>query len=204
MMDTGWLTSTVALIAAFAALLASMGALLPQIRQKKRAKVDGTPPRWAVILGVALLVFSGIVFGVRLLNERNQPLNVKLTTAAWNALNKGDYTTAISTADDCISHFRSAADTEEMTLESAGAPLPATGQTGPEEKERILKRGVLNDAAACFFIRGEATSRLGRKNDAIDAYRNVVRYKYGRVYDPSGFFWAPSEAAEERLNELRK
>jgi hypothetical protein len=201
-MDPAWLTSAAALIAAFTALLGSIAAILRQVRQLKGEK-SGRTPVWAII-GIALFVFASAVIVARLVEEK-KPLNVELATAAWNAFNRGDYSGAIAAADDCISHFRTTADKEEAALENGGVPVPPTGQTGTDEKERILKRGVLNDAAACFFVRGESASRLGRKDDAIEAYRQVVRYRYARVFDPSGnFFWAPSEVAEGRLTDLQK
>jgi hypothetical protein len=206
-MDAGWLDSTAALIGAFAALLGSIAALLPQLHQVKgkRARTGGTSRRWTVIVGILLLAFAGVVIGFRLLNERNQPMNVRVATAAWDAFNKGDYNGAIAVADDCISHFRSAADREEAALENSGVPAPPTGHVEAAEKERILKRGLLNDAATCLFVKGESMSRVGRKNDAIDAYRQVVRYKDARVFDPSGdFFWSPSDVAEGRLSDLQK
>jgi hypothetical protein len=205
-MDPGWLNSTATLIGAVAALLGSIATLLSKLRQGngKAENAKGTSRRWTVIVGILLLLFAVVVIGFRLFTETNQPLNVRLTATAWNAFNKGDFNGAIASADECIADFRADADKEEAALENSGVPVPPTGHTEAADKKIILNRGALNDAATCFFIKGESTNKVGRKSDAIEAYLQVARYKYSRVFDPSGdFFWSPSEAAEGRLSDLR-
>ena len=176
-MDTGWLNGTAALIAALGTLLGGMGALWPQLKAGKRDRtkaVLGIRHKMSIFAGILLLAFSGIVFAVRWFNERNLPLNERLTTKAWDALSRNDYATAFSTADDCIANFK------------------ALG--GRQEKD------VSNDLAVCFLIKGEAADKLGRRSDAINAYTNTTRYKYARIFDPSGrFFWSPAEVASDRL-----
>jgi hypothetical protein len=193
-----WLNSAAALITAFGTLLMGIAALWPLLR-----KAPGTRQRTMVFAGVLLLTFSGIVFAVRWISAKNQPLNVTLTTRAWNALNKSDYAAAISIADDCAQRFKGAADREEATVEHNGTPLPPIGRVPEAERSAIFDRGVLNDLAACFFIKGEAANKLGRKNDAVAAYSEAARYKYARVFDPLGFFWSPSEQASDRLRDLQ-
>ena len=180
-MNAEWLSSTAALIAALGTLLGGMGALWPQLKGRAKQRTEaGSSGRHRALLsaGILLLAFSGIVFGVRWFSERNLPLSEKLTTRAWDALNRGDYMAAISTADDCITFFRALGDRQE--------------------------KDASNDVAPCFLIKGEAAEKLGRTNEAIDAYTETTRYRFARVYDPKGrFFWSPAEVASDRLAALR-
>jgi len=196
-MNFEWLNSAAALITAFGTLLAGMAVLWPNLK-----KARGGRPKTLVLAGVLLVTFSGIVFAVRWISQKNQPDNVILTTHAWNALNKSDYPKAIAIADECEQRFKGTADREEAALEQNATPLPPVGDVPESERGPIFHRGVLNDMATCFFIKGEAAKKLGKKDDAVAAYTEAARYKYARVFDPLGFFWSPSEQASDRLRDL--
>lgn len=203
-MNRNWLESFTALIAAFGALLAGIGtlwgAVWPAIKGRKKSV-----RRWGLWLGLALVGVAIAIFSYRIISETYVPLSSKLATQAWDALNRSDYNSANATADECIRDFGGAAEREESKLQIDQVPFPPTGATSPEEKSRILARGVLNDAAACFFIKGEAASKLGRTKDAVDAYQSTIKYAHARIFDPKGdFFWSPAEAASDRLHGLEK
>src|ERR1700730_5431561 len=180
-MSAEWLNSTTALIAALGTLLGGVAALWPQLMAIMRVPADaGRAVRYKglLLIGSLLLAFSGIVFAVRWFRERNVPLNEKLATQAWDALHGGDYRTALSKADDCILFFDAQGDHE--------------------------KADASNDLAPCFFIKGEAAGKLGRKDDAIAPYTKTMRYNYARIYDPNGrFFWSPAVVASDRLAAIR-
>jgi len=155
------------------------------------------------ILGVVLLVLSGSLLVTRAFSNGSQALNVELTTAAWTAFNKGDFVGAIANAEKCIGEFRGAADRKQAELEKSKAPPPPTGAVSDEEKKAIFARGLLNDVATCFFIKGRSAENLGRKDEARQAYESASKYTYGRCWDTKGWFWSPAEASMDRLATLK-
>jgi hypothetical protein len=198
---TEWLKSTAALISAFGALFAGMAALWPHL--KRRGKPVRARRHWLLWSGIALVALAVSIFAARIIGERYTPLNSKLTTQAWDAFNRSDFNAAISAADECVSRFRSSAERQESALQNESPP--PVGKTSDEQKNALLARGVLNDVATCFFIRGESASKLGRTTEAMDAYTAAGRYPHARVFDPRGnFFWSPADAAADRLKDLQK
>jgi hypothetical protein len=76
------------------------------------------------------------------------------------------------------------------------------------EKNKIFQRGILNDVATAYFIKGRSMEYLFRKGgaemtrhkaDAERAYRQACEVSHGRTWDPKGWFWSPCEAARDRL-----
>lgn len=127
---------------------------------------------------------------------------------AWEAFGKEEYQDAIKFADKCIDDLAKAADREQERLNKEKEPLPPTGTVGDAEKDKIFKRGVLNDVAAAYFIKGRSAEYLYRKGGsdasrykemAKEAFEATCRYKHGRIWDPQGWFWSPCEAASDRL-----
>jgi hypothetical protein len=166
----------------------------------KRIKV------WNLLISILLLSLLESIFATQALSIQGQPLNVQLTSKAWDAFYKHDYKQAMTYAERCIKKFLGSADREEAKLEKDDAPLP---QEGPEdnfsdqEKKAIFSRGTLNDVATCFYIKGISAERLGQKDEAKKAYQAASKYTYARCYDPKGWFWSPSKAASDRLNKLK-
>jgi hypothetical protein len=127
---------------------------------------------------------------------------------AWTAFNKKNYEKAISFANDIIDNYGKAAYRIQENLVSSKAPLPLTGTVSAAEKDRIFTRGLLNDVSTACWIKGRAAENLYRKGGsqkekyrimAIEAYKETGKYKYGRTWDPKGWFWSPYEAAKDRL-----
>lgn len=131
------------------------------------------------------------------------PLNAELTNAAWEAFNKGNFEEAISSAQKCIAEFKGSADREQKELESAKAPLPQKGSVPEEIKKVIWARGLLNDVATSYYIKGRSAESLGRIEEAKQSYKEATKYTYARCWDPKGWFWSPSEAAQDRLSILK-
>lgn len=71
-----------------------------------------------------------------------------------------------------------------------------------EEKKEAIK--IMNDVATCYFIKGEALMRQGRKKEAEKIFEEVVKkYPYARAWDPRGWFWSIKEKAEISLKKIR-
>ena len=131
---------------------------------------------------------------------------------AWKAYNQGDYATAIRFADGCISNFHRQAERNQTALVDHHEQEPPTGAVSDADKRKIFARGVLNDTAAAYFVKGESAKALAQRRDprarefratARAAYEGAKNLTYGRVWDPKGWFWSPSEVAGDRLADLR-
>jgi tetratricopeptide (TPR) repeat protein len=212
---TSFLESTASLIAAIGALLTGSATIINAVMQHRNVRVRSeeaqvkAPARFprstkaTLAIGLLLLFLSAGLFAGRVLSSGKHTLNVELTTAAWDAFNKKDFARAIANADKCISEFRGAADREQNSLEKAGTLSPPTGKVSNEEKTLILSRGLLNDVATCYYIKGRSAQELGRRDEAMDAYKAATKYTYARCWDPQGWFWAPAEAAQDRLATMK-
>jgi len=72
-----------------------------------------------------------------------------------------------------------------------------------ESKEKTMSYWALNDVGTALFILGEAYQNAGKKDDATKAYKRVINeFFYAQCWDPGGWFWKPSEAAQQKLGEL--
>jgi len=131
-----------------------------------------------------------------------KPLNEQATADAWAAYNSGKYQAAITNAEICIEEFRGKASLDESKLEKEKPDLP-TGEVSDAVKKQIFANGLLNDVATCYFIKGRAFEKLGRKDDALKAYQATTKFTYARAWDPKGWFWSPAEAAEGRIEGLK-
>lgn len=127
---------------------------------------------------------------------------------AWAALDAKKYELAIEYADECINEFGKVALKIQSKLEKKKIPEPPIGAVNAAEKKVIFARGLLNDVSAACFIKGKAAEKLygndKKKNEeykkiANEAYKLTCKYKFGRVWDPKGWFWSPCEAAELRM-----
>jgi hypothetical protein len=109
---------------------------------------------------------------------------------------------AISNGKKCVEKLEASADRQQAELEASGAPVPPTGNATDELKKETIDRGVLNDAAACFYVIGSAAESLSRRGESAQAYREATRYTYARVWDPrDDTFWSPAEVAKDRLSK---
>ena len=127
---------------------------------------------------------------------------------AWEAFNGNDYLAAIRFADRCIDDFGQAAGRMQSSLLADGRPEPGTGAVSDAERNGIFQRGLLNDVATAYFIKGRSAEYLfqARSSDAAErraeaemAYGQACEVSYGRTWDPRGWFWSPCEAAGDRL-----
>lgn len=127
---------------------------------------------------------------------------------AWTAFNADKFELAIKHCDICIDEFGRAALRIQTRLEEEKIPPPPTGKVSDAEKNAIFARGLLNDVAAAYFVKGRSAEKLyqldKKKNEAYkdvanEAFKLTCNYKYGRVWDTQGWFWSPCETAELRL-----
>ena len=206
-----WLKTTTALLTALTALLGGITALVqtirPLLKTSLKAQASSVIPKrrrvWPLLFGFILVALGTGILVSRSVIAENLPLNARLTKEAWDAFNKEKWSAAVSKAEECIAEFRGQADREQEKLQKNGTENPPTGAVPEGERKTILSRGLLNDVATCFFIKGRALEKLGRKEEARQAFQTAAKYTYARCWDPSGWFWSPAEAAADRLSQTK-
>lgn len=202
------------IIVAIAAILGSVAYIIRTIREwEKLRKEKGVKmelkelKKGIKVLAVLSIVLLFLGTGILLVYATTDPLpfNVKLTNAAWKAFNKGDYKEAIKKAEQCIEEFEPSALKEQKELEKNNTPQPPKGKVSEDVKKVILNRGLLNDVATCWFIKGRSFEKLRKNQEAIQAYGNAAKYTYARTWDPEGkLFWSPAAAADDRKSYLEE
>ena len=183
--------------------------LLSVLRKKDRPSSGPSPPPdgvnapWARLGTVCLLVFLVIVVVGNSLKYPG-PRNEYLTNRAWSAYEKERWEDAITRAQICIDEYGSKASDDQKLLTDQKAPKPKLRGFGELEKNRIFEQGLINDVAACHYVKGRAFEKLQETDAAIAAYEETVKFTHAAVWDPRGkFFWSPAEDAESRLKALR-
>jgi len=116
-----------------------------------------------------------------------------LTTQAWKALGKNDLNAVLAYTDKALALYE----------EKAKAMQASMSEYAWESKEKIFSKWALNDVGTSLFIRGEAFKKAGQRRKAKRAYKTLVdNYFYAQCWDTNGWFWKPSEAAQQALDEL--
>ena len=117
-----------------------------------------------------------------------------LTAKAWEALGAGNAKLAITYTEKCISMYRAQA-VEMQTGLDGFAPT--------DPPEAASKYWALNDVGTCLFIKGEALMKLGQKEQALAAYKELVeKLGYAQCWDTKGWFWRPADAPKQKIVEL--
>ncbi len=116
-----------------------------------------------------------------------------LTTNAWNALAGKDLDAVLVYTNKCLELYEVKA--REMQDSLTEYPW--------ESKETVFSYWALNDVGTCLFIKGDALKNAGDVEEAKRVFRKLVdEYYYAQCWDPNGWFWKPSEAAQQKLDEL--
>ena len=117
--------------------------------------------------------------------------SVTLQVKSWDALGEGKYEEAVKYTEKCTELYEEKAREMQASLSAK----PAT--------DDVHDFWALNDVGTCYFIRGEALTKLRRNAEAIAALK-VVRDElyYAQAWDPKGWFWAPADAAYPRIEML--
>jgi len=133
---------------------------------------------------------------------------------AWAAYNKSDYRAAAQAADRCINEFHLKAERDQAALTQRREPDPPVGgAVSDSDKQKIFSRGILNDVAAAYIVKGKSAEALDARPHpktadylatARAAYGEAKKLTYARVWDQKGFFWSPAEAAGDRLASIPK
>lgn len=116
-----------------------------------------------------------------------------ITTQAWRALRDGDVESVLAYTDKVVELYADKAKTMQKSL----TEYPW------ESKDQIFSYWALNDVGTSYYIRAEALRKEDKKKEATVDYQKVVDdYFYAQCWDPQGWFWKPSEAAQQALDDL--
>ena len=134
-------------------------------------------------------------------NAQTEPLNVEMANSAWSMLNENRYEEAIQAADLCVITFVEEANNIQDDLIERAVPKPIPSQIRLQsEREAVFSRGLLNDVAACYYVKLAAAIALRKSSEYISAtYRSLLLYSHALVWDPGGWFWSPVEAARSLI-----
>jgi hypothetical protein len=168
----------------------------------------------AVVVALAFVQCSQYARG----EDKQQPLNARLTSEAWESLTAGDHASTIKKVGECIKEFYRDAENMQKDLKAQNVPLPPTGHVDDAAKKKeILSRGPLNDVATCYFIQGKTYLKMAESSPAEkdkrekmakakQAFEAAGRFTYARTYDPNGdpnndFFWDPAKRSGEIIED---
>ncbi len=116
-----------------------------------------------------------------------------LIQKAWAALAANDLKTVEVYVNKCLELYAGKAKDMQASLK----------EYPWESKEKTFSYWALNDVGTGLFILGQAYQNAGKKDDAAKAYKRVINeFFYSQCWDPNGWFWKPSEAAQQKLGEL--
>jgi len=202
------LHGVVGLLAALGALFGGVAALMHEVARLKKQGGNMNLPlvlktrntRVGKIALLLLLVSFTILAGRALTEDLSE--NALCTKRAWDFYNASKYDEAVRRAEVCIDDFVVQARRDEKKLQDEKVPLPPTGKVSHEDYLKIIERGVLNDVATSYFIKGRSLEYEGQIEQARRTYQQTREFPHGRCYDPKGWFWSPAQAAEDRLERL--
>ena len=117
--------------------------------------------------------------------------SVTLQGKAWDALGEGHYADAVKYTEKCAELFEDEA--RKMQASLGAKPSP----------DKTHDYWALNDVGTCYFIKGEALTKLKKYSEALEAFKVVKDdLYYAQAWDTKGWFWSPSDAAQPKIQML--
>jgi len=113
-----------------------------------------------------------------------------LVQQAWAALKANDVKAVEAYVNKAVELYADKARRMQASLKDY-----ATGSD-----DQIFKYWALNDVGTALLILGEAYQNAGKKQEAAEVYKKVIRdFPYAQSWDPKGWFWKPAEAAKQKI-----
>jgi tetratricopeptide (TPR) repeat protein len=114
-----------------------------------------------------------------------------LMIKAWEMLGEGNYEAALNYTEKCAELYEVKAREMQSSMSAKASP------------DKVNDYWALNDVGTCYFIRGEALTKLRQYEEALIAYK-IVRDElyYAQAWDPKGWYWSPSDAAYTKVHML--
>jgi tetratricopeptide (TPR) repeat protein len=136
---------------------------------------------------------------------RARGLNEVLTSQAFDAFNRGHYSSAREHARTCIKQFENDAERLQKKLGEDGTEPFPVGSVSNAMKRQIVQNGLLNDVATCHWLSGRCSQQLGEVEQAHRDYQRATQLTYARCWDPkTQHFWSPAQQAADDDSALAK
>jgi tetratricopeptide (TPR) repeat protein len=113
-----------------------------------------------------------------------------LTTKAWKALEGKDPNGVDLYTKKCIYLFEK----EANNMKTKVTADPAEGQE--------TQNWAMNDVATCYYLQGERLRNEGKTAEAKQLYGKVKEFEHAVCWNPKGWFFKVSEAAQDRLDTM--
>ncbi|MCP5074416.1 MAG: hypothetical protein GY947_14160 [Rhodobacteraceae bacterium] len=120
---------------------------------------------------------------------------------AWDHFNDNALPDASLVVDACLGQWIAQAQYDQNRFPDI-ASCPPSGSVSTEIANDIFSNGVLNDVGTMLWIRARSSHLQNRIALAADHYTQCAELICARTWDPSGFFWAPGENCQARLDAL--
>lgn len=117
--------------------------------------------------------------------------SVTLMVKGWETLGEGKYEDAVAYTRKCVELYEEEARKMQASLSSKPS------------SDVVNDYWALNDVGTCYFIMGEALTKLRKNTEALAAFK-VVRddLYWSQAWDPKGWYWAPADAAYPKIEML--
>ena len=117
--------------------------------------------------------------------------SVTLQVKSWDALGEGKYEDAVKYTEKCAELYEE----EARKMQASLSAKPSS--------DVVNDYWALNDVGTCYFIRGEALTKLKKNTEALAAFKVVGdELYYSQAWDPKGWYWAPADAAYPKIEML--
>ena len=170
-------------------------------RQKSNLFAERTSVRALRKLIMKKIVALLVLFGFVSLSLAEEPADagldygdyrsVTLQVKSWEALGEGRYEDAVKYTEKCAELYEE----EARKMQASLSAKPSS--------DVVNEYWALNDVGTCYFIMGEALTKLRKDTEALAAFI-VVRDElyYSQAWDPKGWYWAPADAAYPKIEML--
>jgi len=139
----------------------------------------------------SLWLVGVVLFACSSWAQEAKPTSGELIVQAWG-LQKKDPEAALKATNQLIELYKSEADAQQRSLSKL-----------PGKRPEIEAVQLLNDVGTAYFIQGEIYREQGKREEAIKAFKVVVdNYYYAQAWDPRGWFWQVTKAAQESIDKL--
>lgn len=117
--------------------------------------------------------------------------SMTLQVKSWDALGEGKYEHVLKYTEKCAELYEEKAKEMQASLDKK-----------PSAKD-VNDYWALNDVGTCYFIRGEALTKMKREKEALAAYMVLAEdLYYAQAWDPKGWYWSPVDAAYPKIEML--
>ncbi len=156
--------------------------------KSKKLKVKSLSKKFTFLLFVCSFTFYLLPFTF----AEEKPSSGELIVKAWEVHGKKDVEATFKYTQQLIDLYKEEADKQQASLKGL-----------PKNRPDIEAVAALNDVATAYFIQGESYRNQGKKEEAIKAFKVVVdKYYYAQAWDPRGWFWQVTKAAQESIDKL--